>query len=229
VSLGWREAWQHGPLAYDPPDGHRPRPGAAAETSAGKARRAVFLDRDGVINAGVPDADTGLLESPLHPSEVRLLDGVPGALHELLAGGRTLVCVSNQPAAAKGKTSLEDLLAVHERVLALLAEQGVALDASRLCPHHPDGVVPGLSGPCRCRKPAPGMLLHAAGSLGLELAGSWMVGDTDADIAAGVAAGSRTVLLAYPGSAHKRHGAPHPDCLAKNLPAAVKWLGEAPR
>ncbi|HUB35870.1 MAG TPA: HAD-IIIA family hydrolase [Solirubrobacteraceae bacterium] len=223
MSWSWREAWEHGPLAYDPPEPSRPREGLALDRPAAD-RPAVFLDRDGVINAGVPDPHTGLLESPLRPSEVRLLPGVPEALRELARAGLLLVCVSNQPAAAKGKTSLDELVAVHERVLELLAEQDVALDASRLCPHHPEAVVVALSGLCRCRKPAPGMLLDAARSLGVELTGSWMVGDTDTDVAAGAAAGCRTVLVEYPGSAHKRSDRSHPDHLAESLPAAVSRL-----
>jgi histidinol-phosphate phosphatase family protein len=167
-------------------------------------RPAVFLDRDGVLNDGVPDPDTGELESPLRPRDVRLRPGAAAAARALAGAGYALVCVSNQPAAAKGKTTVPELQVVHERVLELLAREGVRLDASYLCHHHPQGRVPELSGPCACRKPAPGMLLAAARDLGLRLGASWMVGDTDADMAAGGAAGCRTVLVEYPGSAHKR-------------------------
>ncbi len=114
------------------------------------------------------------------------------------------MCVSNQPAAAKGVVTVEQLLAVHRRVVELLALQGAALAGCRLCLHHPEGVVPELSGPCACRKPAPGMLLDAARALGIELGISWMVGDTDADVQAGRAAGCGTLLIEYAGSAHKR-------------------------
>ena len=74
---------------------------------------------------------------------------------------------------------------MHRRVIDLLAAAGVVLETSRLCLHHPRGVVPELSGPCACRKPAPGMLLDAAACLGGRAGGSWMVGDTDADVGAG--------------------------------------------
>ena len=73
-----------------------------------------------------------------------------------------------------------------------------------MCLHHPDGVVPELSGPCDCRKPAPGMLVDAARELDLDLERSWMVGDTDADVEAGRAAGCRTALILNAASAHKR-------------------------
>ncbi len=186
--------------------------------------RAAFLDRDGVINEGVTDATSGELESPLNPQEVRLLPGAAAAARALANAGFALVCVSNQPAAAKGKISLEQMLAVHERVLELLAVEGVRLDAWRLCPHHPHGVVPELSGPCPCRKPAAGMLLDAADALQLDLSASWMLGDTDTDVGAGRAAGCRTVLIEYPGSAHKRSGHSQPDSRAGNLSAGVEQL-----
>lgn len=187
----------------------------------GARARAAFVDRDGVLNEGVPDPETGLLESPLHPDQVRLLPGVGPALARLADDGFVLVGVSNQPAAAKGKVSLEELVAAQERVLELLAVEGVRFAAFKLCLHHPEGIVPELSGPCECRKPAPGMLLEAATELALDLRSSWMIGDTDADVGAGRNAGARTVLVEYPGSAHKRSGAADPDLRSADLPAAV--------
>lgn len=187
-------------------------------------RAAAFLDRDGTLNEFVQDPVSGLPESPLGVADVRLIDGAAAAARELAQAGFALVCVSNQPAAAKGKVSLEQLFAVHERVLELLREEGVHLDASRLCLHHPEGVVPELSGPCECRKPAPGMLLDAAEELGLDLASSWMLGDTDSDVVAGHAAGCRTVLIEHPGSAHKRVAETSPDLVASNLADGVAQL-----
>ncbi len=187
-------------------------------------RPAAFLDRDGTLNEFVADPVSGLPESPLRAADVRLIDGAASAARELAQAGFALVCVSNQPAAAKGKVSLEQLLAVHERVLELLREEGVHLDAFRLCLHHPQGVVPELSGPCGCRKPAPGMLLDAAEELGLDLASSWMLGDTDSDVVAGHAAGCRTVLIEHPGSAHKRVTEEGPDVVAASLADGVAQL-----
>ncbi len=184
-------------------------------------RTAAFLDRDGVLNELVPDPEKGVAESPLRVEDVRLVPGAAAAARRLARAGHTLVCVSNQPAAAKGEASIAQLLEVHGRVIELLAGEGVTLDASRLCLHHTQGVVPELSKPCTCRKPAPGMLLDAAAALGLDLANSWMVGDTDADIAAGRAAGCRTLLIHHPGSVHKRLRAAHPDVDAADLVQAV--------
>lgn len=200
-------------------------------------RPAAFLDRDGVLNAAVPDPVSGEPESPLWVADVTLLPGAAHGAGALARAGFVLVCVSNQPAAAKAKVSVDELRAVHERVLELLAAEGVTIEASRLCLHHPDGVVEGLAGACDCRKPSPGMLLDAAGALGLDLAASWMFGDTDADMQAGTAAGCRTVLIEYPGSAHKRSGETHPTLRAGDLAEAAatvlagsqSGIGEASR
>ena len=181
------------------------------------ARAAVFLDRDGVLNELVPDPASGLPESPLSPGEVRLVAGAAAAAGRLRDAGYTLVAVTNQPAAAKGRVSAGSLQEIQDRVRELLAADGVELEGSRMCLHHPEGVVPELSGPCDCRKPAPGMLLDAARGLNLDLHRSWMVGDTDADVEAGRAAGCRTALIVHPHSAHKRAGAAAPDVVARDL------------
>jgi D-glycero-D-manno-heptose 1,7-bisphosphate phosphatase len=211
VRAGWVVTAARGPLALEP----------ARQAALADGRPAAFLDRDGVLNAGVRDPQSGLCESPLKLADVRLLPGVAAPLRRLADAGYVLVCVSNQPVAAKGKTTVDELLALHERVLALLAAEGVRLEVSRLCPHHPDGVVEELSGPCDCRKPAPGMLLDAARAQGLDLEASWMLGDTDSDVQAGRAAGSRTVLIEYPPSAHKRLGGVSSDLHAVDLTDAV--------
>lgn len=187
-------------------------------------RPAAFLDRDGVLNAAVPDPVSGELESPLRVEDVTLLPGAAAGAGVLARAGFALVCVSNQPAAAKAKVSVEQLRAIHERVLELLAGEGVRIAASQLCLHHPDGVVAELAGACDCRKPSPGMLLDAAGALRLDLEASWMLGDTDADVQAGAAAGCRTVLIEYPGSAHKRSGATHPTLRAGDLAEAAATI-----
>ncbi|MGA2162882.1 MAG: HAD-IIIA family hydrolase [Solirubrobacteraceae bacterium] len=185
---------------------------------------AVFLDRDGVLNELVRDPVSGELESPLRVADVRLLAGAPAAVSRLERAGFALACVSNQPAAAKGVATVEELLAVHGRVLDLLAAAGVALGASRLCLHHPRGVVSGLSGQCACRKPAPGMLLDAAAALGAEVEASWMVGDTDADVGAGRAAGCRTVLIEHAASKHKRSSGIQPDLRSADLAGGVDLI-----
>jgi D-glycero-D-manno-heptose 1,7-bisphosphate phosphatase len=190
----------------------------------GVVRAAVFLDRDGVINDPALDPVDGRYESPHDPADVVLATGAVEGLRALRDAGLLLVVASNQPSAAKGKVTLAELRAVHDRVVALLAGEGLALDDWRYCFHHPDGVVAALSGPCDCRKPAPGMLLDAARQRGIDLAASWMIGDSDGDVGAGRAAGTRTILVEHPQSAHRRTSGLEPDGRARNLSEAAALL-----
>ncbi len=187
-------------------------------------RKAAFLDRDGVLNELRPDSVSGAPESPLRAQDVALIPGAAEAAARLRSVGFALFVVSNQPAAAKGSVSLEQLEDVHARVLELMAAAGAPIEDSRLCFHHPLGVVPELAGPCGCRKPEPGMLLDLAAEFDLDLASSWMIGDTDTDVAAGHAAGCRTILIEHAPSAHKRSGRAAPDLTADNLLDASERL-----
>ncbi len=177
-----------------------------------------------MLNELIVDPRSGVAESPLELDDVRLAPGAASAGRRLVGAGFVLVCVSNQPAAAKGTVSIERLLAIHARVCDLLAAEGVLLESSRLCLHHPQGILPGLAVVCDCRKPAAGMLLEAAAKLGLDLPVSWMVGDTDSDVQAGRSAGCRTLLIEHPGSAHKRSSGSGPDLRAASLADGVAEL-----
>jgi D-glycero-D-manno-heptose 1,7-bisphosphate phosphatase len=186
--------------------------------------QAVFFDRDGIVNELVPDPRSGLPESPLRVDDVRLVPGAADGLRRLREAGFALVGVSNQPSAAKGTISLDELERIQARVLELLEVERVVPDGFYICFHHPYGSVPGLSGVCDCRKPAPGLLIRAGAELEIELTQSWLVGDTDADIEAGRAAGCRTILVDHPGSAHKRGGVVSPDARVSDLRAAVNEI-----
>ncbi|MBL8957700.1 MAG: HAD-IIIA family hydrolase [Myxococcaceae bacterium] len=163
----------------------------------------VVLDRDGVLNRTVAHADDPR-DSPLVPSEVELLPGVAEAVKLMHARGASLAIASNQPAAAKGKTTRANAEAVHARVLELLGPVGVR---SHLCWHRrEDG--------CACRKPKPQLVLDAmAEAPGLE---TWFVGDKHTDHEAGRAAGVRTALVS-PASGDA-------DWVGASLPAFVRFL-----
>lgn len=165
---------------------------------------AVFLDRDGVIVELVWDPVDGSFEGPHREEDVRLVPGAADAIRRIRSLDYRTVVVSNQPGAAKGKASHEDLRGAHERVVRLLADSGVAIDDYRYCLHHPDAVDPELARACECRKPKPGMLLDAADALDIDLSRSWMIGDSDADAEAGRTAGCRTILVENPRSLHRR-------------------------
>ena len=160
------------------------------------ASGAVFLDRDNTLI--VNDGDLG------DPKAVRLIDGVASALARLGGAGWRLVVVSNQGGVARGRFSESDVDAVHQRLAALLDQAAGCsnlIDRFYYCPYHPEGPVERYRRDHPWRKPHPGMLLKAAQDLGLDLARSWMVGDGDRDMAAGRAAGCRTVLVRRNGEA----------------------------
>lgn len=153
------------------------------------SRPLILLDRDGVLNEMVIDAEHGVADSPLHPSQVVMVAGVPEALARLTEAGYGLVVVSNQPAAAKGKTSRENLEAVHARVLEAACARGARILSSHVCWHRAEDK-------CGCRKPAVG-LLQAALEAHPEhdRAGAWMVGDGLTDVQAGRTLGLRTAFI----------------------------------
>ncbi len=157
--------------------------------------RAVFLDRDGVINRNVFYDDTGEWESPRTVADFALINGVLPALHSLQQAGFLLFVVSNQPSFAKGKTTMGDLRAIHIRMENLLRASGIRFAGVFYCYHHPQGVVPSLAVHCACRKPSPHFLFEAARNYDLELSKSWMIGDRDTDIECGQAAGVQTIRI----------------------------------
>jgi len=185
-------------------------------------RRAVFLDRDGVLNRNVRNPLTGAFESPLTPAQFHLISGVTTALTELQAAGFLLFLVSNQPNYAKGKTSLATLEAIHRKLEQALTAARVSFAGFNYCFHHPAGVVPAYSGPCRCRKPSPYFLLQARDQFALEMRKSWMIGDRPTDVECGLAAGVRTILVGENVSSTGVTGEPSSDFIATDLAEAVK-------
>jgi D-glycero-D-manno-heptose 1,7-bisphosphate phosphatase len=165
-------------------------------------RRAVFLDRDGVLNEMVRrDGERG---SPRRVEEFRVVAGAPAAVARLRARGFVVFVVTNQPDLARGRVTPSEMDRIMSRLLSV-----VALDDVALCPHDDADA-------CTCRKPKPGMLQALAERWQVDLGESFMVGDTWKDVAAGRAAGCRTVLI---GDAPL---AGHPaDAVVASLPAAV--------
>lgn len=161
----------------------------------GEARRAVFLDRDGVINRNILNPGTGEYEAPLSASDLHVLPRALDGLQQLQAAGFLFFLVSNQPNYAKRKSSLADLYAIHAKLQRELHNGGIAFTASYYCLHHPQGTRPCYSGPCACRKPSPYFLLRAIREFSLDPSQSWMIGDRSTDVLCGSAAGVRTILV----------------------------------
>jgi len=169
--------------------------------------RAIFLDRDGVINRAV--VRNGKPHSPANVAEMEILPGVPEALHRLHAAGFLLIVVTNQPNVSRGIQTRASIEAIHTALRAALP-----LSDIRVCYHDDaDG--------CRCRKPAAGMLLDATRDEGIDLSTSFMVGDRWRDIEAGRRAGCKTVFIDYD------YAEPKPvdfDFKAASLAASVEWI-----
>ena len=150
----------------------------------------VFLDRDNTLIAN--DGDLG------DPARVVLLDGVPDGLRRLRDAGYRLVVVTNQGGVARGRYGEDDVDRVHREIAGLVdhaAGRRGLIDRFYYCPFHPEATVEAYRREHPWRKPQPGMLLQAAGDLGLDLNGSWLIGDQPRDIEAGNAAGCRTIRL----------------------------------
>lgn len=158
-------------------------------------RRAILLDRDGVINAMVYNADFGLVDSPARPEEFHLMPGAAKAIKRINELGFLAIVISNQPGIAKGKFTAELLESTFTKMHDDLAQEGARLDAVYYCLHHPDAALTAYRKNCECRKPKPGMLLQAAADWDIDLSESYFVGDGITDIAAGQSAGCKTFLL----------------------------------
>jgi len=153
-------------------------------------RPAVFLDRDGTLNV-----EQSYLT---RPEQMQILEGVGEALQELRAAGFACVVVTNQSAIGRGMMTEADLARIHEEMNRQLEEAGATLDAIYHCPAVPASADP-LAIDHPERKPAPGMLLRAAKEMHLDLARSWMVGDSLRDMIAGQKAGCQGCLLVRTG------------------------------
>ncbi|OQA01172.1 MAG: D-glycero-beta-D-manno-heptose-1,7-bisphosphate 7-phosphatase [Planctomycetes bacterium ADurb.Bin401] len=179
--------------------------------------KAIFLDRDDTIIE-----DSGYISSP---DKVKLLPTAAPALVELRRMGYKLIIVSNQSGIARGLFTEQNLAQVHERLKLLLAEQNAYLDRIYYCPYHPDGAVQKYRKDSDWRKPKPGMLLAASKEMKVDLDNSWMIGNDYRDIAAGKAAGCKTILVkSYTKPVTKKNSDPDPDFEAINLREAVNIL-----
>ena len=182
--------------------------GAVARDRAAGHDRAVFLDRDGVLNANV-ERD-GRAVAPVRLEDFRLLPGVGDAVRRLKAAGFQVVVVTNQPDIGTGRTAREIVDAMHTEL-----RRHVPVDDIRICTHvDADG--------CGCRKPRPGMLLEAAAERGIVLGRSYMVGDRWRDVGAGNTAGCTTILVgAGDGTGPGGH---RPAATVPALPEAVDLI-----
>lgn len=172
------------------------------------AERAVFLDRDGVLNRAI--VRDGKPYPPASLEELEIVEDAAGSLARLKSLGFLLLVVTNQPDVARGTQSLAMVQALHEAL-----RRTLPLDGFLVCPHDDRDA-------CRCRKPLPGLLLEAQARYGIDLGRSFLIGDRWRDIDAGRAAGCRTVQL----DRHYRERGPSqpPDACTVTLKDAVDWI-----
>jgi D-glycero-D-manno-heptose 1,7-bisphosphate phosphatase len=171
-------------------------------------RGAVFLDRDGVLNAAV--VREGVPRPPGDVDELEVLPGVEEACSRLRRAGFELVVVTNQPDVARGTQTMEAVRRINNALLVTLP-----LDEIIVCPHdEADG--------CTCRKPKPGMLVDAAQRRGIDLNASFMVGDRWRDVEAGLRAGCRTVFV----DRGYDERSVQPDASVSDLGEAAVWILE---
>src|SRR5688500_10305249 len=128
-------------------------PALRAVGGRGRRRRAIFLDRDGTVNAFHRHPERGTIDSPMGPEELELLPGAAEAVRTINELGLLAVIVSNQPVVGKGKTTLLRVEATTARLHELIGESGARLDAVYYCLHHPDAVDAAYRQQCGCRKP----------------------------------------------------------------------------
>ena len=171
-------------------------------------KRAVFLDRDGVINRKAAEGQYVTRWEDFH-----FLPGVAEAISLLDRAGWSVIVISNQRCVAKGLLTIAELETIHRKMLEELARSGAKLDGIYYCPHDKEP-------PCSCRKPSPGMLLMAAQEHQIDLTSSWMVGDSDSDIEAAKRAGCGAVRIVADLPAKSESA----DCFARSLLEASQRL-----
>ena len=183
----------------------------------GKLKKAVFLDRDGVLIEQVAYLS--------RPEQVALIPGVVEALELIHRHGDFAVVISNQSGVGRGYFTAADVDAVHDRIQELLAERNERVDAFYYCPHAPDEE-------CKCRKPSPEMILRAAERFGIDVGSSLMLGDRMSDLKCGVNAGCASSVLVRTGYGEEQS----PKALEAGFPVARDMLdavrgfyGETPR
>lgn len=178
-------------------------------------QRAIFLDRDGVINKYVKNLS--------HVKNFKLIKGVSSALKKINSSCYLKIVITNQPSIAKGFMTEKELKIIHSKMEYVLGKDGVYLDDIFYCPHHPDkgfvNEIAELKIKCSCRKPDIGMFLAARKNFNIDLEQSWMIGDSERDILAGEKAGCKTILIDQ-----KNHSMYNADYIFPNLAQSVNFI-----
>lgn len=181
-------------------------------------KKAIFLDRDGVINEEVSYV--------CKIEDFRLLPDVAQAIKRINQSEFLAIVITNQSAVARGLCTIDELQEIHKRMETLLEQEGAKLDGIYFCPHHPQGENPVYKVECNCRKPKIGMIKQAEKDLDIDLKNSFFIGDAPRDILCGKNAGIATICL------ETGHGCKdssvQPDYFFENLYEAVNFILQKP-
>lgn len=172
--------------------GYTINPKGKKKSKAMRNQKAIFLDRDGVLNK-----DTGYV---FKTEELIILPQVIEALKKLQSANYLLIVVTNQSGVARGYYKEVDVIHIHNYMNNIFEEAGITISSWYYCPHHPEAQIEKYKINCQCRKPEPGMLLKATEKWNIDTDGSYMIGDKESDILAGKAMDIKTVQVkgSYP-------------------------------
>jgi D-glycero-D-manno-heptose 1,7-bisphosphate phosphatase len=183
-------------------------------------RPAVFFDRDGTLNEEV--------EFLSAPEQLRLIPGAGRAVRAVNENGFLAVVISNQSGIARGLFTEADLIPIHAKFRQELGANGARIDRIYYCPHHPTAGIPPYRVDCECRKPRPGMLRRAEEEMGVDLSGSYVIGDRTVDVLAGRNAGAKGILVltgyGVTAAGECREQGIVPDYIAPSVGEAVNFI-----
>ena len=179
-------------------------------------KRAAFLDRDGTINEEV-----GYLDSI---EKLKIIPNAFEAVRLINRSGLLAIVVTNQAGIGRGFFDEAFVRQIHDRMRAAFLAEGAVIDAFYFCPHHPSAGTGIYLTACDCRKPEPGMLIRAGQEKGIDLASSYMIGDTSRDVEAGQRSGGKGILVRTGYGREMTSESAKPDYVAEDILDAVHWI-----
>lgn len=192
--------------------------------------KAIFLDRDGVINELIYFPEAGVVDTPININQVKLVFGIDQLILQAKRQGFLIIVISNQPAIGLGKLEKKDFELIDQQIKKKLLEKNAQSDAFYYCFHHPFAKLEKYKKICDCRKPKIALFKKAAKEFNIDLSQSWMVGDGVDDIKAGKGAECKTILLANINSTENLRIIEEqlekikPDFIIKKLPEALSII-----
>ena len=196
-------------------------------------KKAIFLDRDGIINELIYFPEVGVVDTPMNAGQVKLTFGIDQLIRQAKKLGYLIIVISNQPAIGLNKITDKEFNLIDKKIHNLLLKKDAKPDVFYYCFHHPYAKLAKYRQECTCRKPKIGLFLKAVKQFDIDINKSWMVGDGVDDIKAGKNAGCKTILLANINSTEnlriieQQLGGIKPDFIIKKLPEALNIINNS--